>query len=140
MTSKNVIKLKMYLKISLGYICDQLRISMRFLIVQDIKKYCEAVAKKCKAGDKNSCELYKKKCEKVKHNFDFAMKLTALNVFSSYIFKSITLNFLRMMKNIVMLLDKNANLEIRRHVTCTKRSVERQGTLKLLDSKGAMVK
>ena len=28
-------------------------------------KYCDAVAKKCKAGDKKACALYKKKCEKV---------------------------------------------------------------------------
>merc|ERR1712126_706037 len=30
-----------------------------------IDDYCAAVAKKCKAGDKKSCDLYKKKCGKV---------------------------------------------------------------------------
>merc|ERR1712141_827395 len=27
-------------------------------------KYCDALAKKCKAGDKKACALYKKKCGK----------------------------------------------------------------------------
>merc|ERR1712096_433119 len=27
-------------------------------------KYCDELAKKCKAGDKKACELYKMKCEK----------------------------------------------------------------------------
>ena len=26
---------------------------------------CDDLAKKCKAGDKNACEMYKKKCGKV---------------------------------------------------------------------------
>ena len=31
----------------------------------DYDEYCDAVAKKCKAGDKEACRIYKKKCEKV---------------------------------------------------------------------------
>ena len=28
-------------------------------------KYCDALAKKCKGGNKEACELYEKKCGKV---------------------------------------------------------------------------
>ena len=39
---------------------------MHILFYQDDKdEYCDAVAKKCKAGDKKACEMYKKKCGKV---------------------------------------------------------------------------
>ena len=39
---------------------------MYILFYQDDKdEYCDAVAKKCKAGDKKACEMYKKKCGKV---------------------------------------------------------------------------
>ncbi len=31
----------------------------------DGKEYCNGLAKKCKAGDEKSCNLYKKKCEGV---------------------------------------------------------------------------
>merc|ERR1712038_321235 len=33
-------------------------------VKKDEDKYCNGLAKKCKAGDKDSCVLYKKKCEK----------------------------------------------------------------------------
>ena len=32
---------------------------------QDEKMTCDDLAKKCKAGDKKACELYKEKCGKV---------------------------------------------------------------------------
>ena len=39
---------------------------MYILFYQDDKdEYCDSVAKKCKAGDKKACEMYKKKCGKV---------------------------------------------------------------------------
>merc|ERR1712141_449437 len=31
---------------------------------KDDDKYCDTLAKKCKAGDQDACELYKKKCGK----------------------------------------------------------------------------
>ena len=34
----------------------------------DDDEYCDAVAKKCKAGDKKSCKIYKKKCAKVNYH------------------------------------------------------------------------
>merc|ERR1711936_738437 len=33
-------------------------------VKKDDDKYCDGLAKKCKSGDKDACELYKKKCEK----------------------------------------------------------------------------
>merc|ERR1711953_1584943 len=33
-------------------------------VKKDDDRYCNGLAKKCKAGDKDSCVLYKKKCEK----------------------------------------------------------------------------
>ena len=33
--------------------------------MQDEKMTCDDLAKKCKAGDKKACELYKEKCGKV---------------------------------------------------------------------------
>lgn len=36
-----------------------------YLLHKDYDKYCDALAKKCKAGDKDACELYKKKCGNV---------------------------------------------------------------------------
>ena len=38
-------------------------ISSLFWFQDDGKKFCEAAAKKCKAGDDKSCEVYKEKCE-----------------------------------------------------------------------------
>ena len=38
-------------------------VSLFDLIFQD--EYCDELAKKCKAGDKKACDLYKKKCGKV---------------------------------------------------------------------------
>ena len=35
------------------------------LFRKDDDKYCDELAKKCKAGDKDACKLYKKKCGKV---------------------------------------------------------------------------
>ena len=34
--------------------------------LKDDDKYCDGLAKKCKAGNKAACELYKKKCGKVR--------------------------------------------------------------------------
>merc|ERR1711997_422771 len=33
-------------------------------VKKDDDKYCNGLAKKCKSGDKDACDLYKKKCEK----------------------------------------------------------------------------
>ena len=35
------------------------------ILIQDDKMTCDDLAKKCKAGDKKACELYKEKCGKV---------------------------------------------------------------------------
>lgn len=32
---------------------------------KDDDKYCDALAKKCKSGNKEACDLYKKECGKV---------------------------------------------------------------------------
>ena len=34
-------------------------------VVDYADEYCDALAKKCKAGNKEACELYEKKCGKV---------------------------------------------------------------------------
>ena len=48
------------------YLCNYSMIISFLKLQDDGKKYCEAAAKKCKAGDDKSCELYKAKCEGVR--------------------------------------------------------------------------
>ena len=36
-----------------------------YMFLDYADKYCDALAKKCKGGNKEACELYEKKCGKV---------------------------------------------------------------------------
>ena len=38
------------------------------MAVDESKMTCDDLAKKCKAGDKKACEIYKEKCGKVRKN------------------------------------------------------------------------
>ena len=50
--------------VNVTYISDLYFITIHLLRKND-DTYCDGLAKKCKAGDKDACELYKKKCGKV---------------------------------------------------------------------------
>ena len=39
---------------------------------------CDDLAKKCKAGDKKACEMFKKKCGKVKQSIFYFTKCSQL--------------------------------------------------------------